>query len=77
MILSMSLVFALCFISGSCTQYNPSLYTGYDVLNPGPEVTMNPIGTTEDGNFEVNKFFIMWVDELQTEIIKLRKLRKP
>ena len=27
-----------------CTQYNPSLFPSYDVLNPGPEVLENPLG---------------------------------
>jgi len=38
----------ICFISLSpaCHSYNPALYPSYDVLNPGPEVRMNPLGFT-------------------------------
>lgn len=70
-------VFAICFLSVSCTQYNPNLYTGYDILNPGPEVTKNPIRITEDNLFVVNEAFLMWTKELTIEVEKLRKLRDP
>lgn len=59
----------------SCTGYNPNLYPSYDVLNPGPEVRLNPLRVVEDG-FVVNIAYIQWVDELQAEIVKLRKERK-
>jgi len=59
--------------SDACRSYNPSLYPSYDVLNPGPEVRKNPIGFTEDGNIIVNEAFILWVDELKQEVLKLRK----
>lgn len=38
----------ICFISLSpaCHSYNPALYPSYDVLNPGPEVRINPVGFT-------------------------------
>ena len=56
----------------NCTSYNPALYPSYDVLNPGDEVRVNPLRITEDGNFVVNKAFILWVDELKQEIKRLR-----
>lgn len=60
--------------------YNPALYPSYDVLNPGPEVRLNPLAMTEDGNLIVNRAFILWTYELQREIRKLRdecqKLKK-
>ncbi len=35
------------FFFYSCPgSYNPSLYPSYDVLNPGPEVRVNPLGFT-------------------------------
>ena len=43
------------------------------MLNPGPEVRLNPLSMTAEGNFVVNAAFIQWVDELKQEIIKLRK----
>lgn len=65
---------ASCFlISTNCSKYNPSLYPSYDVLNPGEKVRENPLAFTADGNLIVNPAFIQWVDELKTEIIKLRK----
>ena len=76
----------ICFLSHSCTPYDPTLYPSYDVLNPGPEVTINPIayvnaGKVEDSNhneiyildaYVVNETFMMWVYELKEEIKKLR-----
>ena len=68
------LMFASCCLSvASCTAYNPALFQGYDVLNPGPEVTINPIRTTEDGYFVVNQAYLQWNVELQMEIERLRK----
>jgi hypothetical protein len=61
------------FLSSSCHSYNPALYPSYDVLNPGPEVRLNPLAFTPDGNLIVNQAFILWVEELKQEIIKLRK----
>ena len=67
----------LVLAGAACVHYNPALYPSYDVLNPGPEVRLNPISVTSDekGNpiFTVNAAFLQWVDELKTEIIKLRK----
>jgi hypothetical protein len=64
-------------LSGACcSRYNPSLYPSYDVLNPGPEVRLNPLSFTADGNLIVNTAFIAWVEELKQEIIKLRKAIK-
>ena len=33
--------------TSACTAYNPSLYTGYDILNPSADVRVNPLGTVE------------------------------
>jgi len=43
---------------------------------PGPEVLANPFGTTPDGYYKVNTEFLQWVEELQAEIVKLRKMLK-
>ena len=56
----------------SCTGYNPSLFPSYDVLNPGPEVRMNPIGFDADGHAIVNQAFILYVYELRQEVKRLR-----
>jgi len=70
-IVTLSLIFCLSF---SCHRgYNPALYPSYDVLNPGPEVRLNPLAFTDDGNLIVNQAFILWVEELKQEIIRLRK----
>lgn len=81
------LIFVSFFLS-SCTAYNPSMYPSYDVLNPGPEVRLNPIGFVTPGTMievdgkkveaaetytVVNDAFMMWVFELKEEIKKLRK----
>jgi len=63
-----------CFLISSCTHYDPTLYTGYDILNPNEEVRKNPLGFTEDGNVIVNEAFILWVYELKREVERLRKL---
>ena len=64
-------------LSGSgCSRYNPALYSSYDVLSPGEAVQKNPLGFTADGNVIVNKEFLLWVLELKTEIVKLRKKGK-
>ena len=72
-VIAILLLFALYFLIWiNCTGYNPALFPSYDVLNPGPEVRENPLRITEDGNFVVNKAFILWVDELKQEIKRLR-----
>jgi hypothetical protein len=60
-------------ISPACHSYNPALYPNYDVLNPGPEVRMNPLGFDADNNAIVNQAFILWVYELKAEVKKLRE----
>lgn len=72
MILALLICVSIC-LSCSCTGYDPSLYPSYDVLNPGPEVKLNPLRVTDDGNFVVNEAFLMWVGELKEEIKKLRR----
>lgn len=67
-----TLLISFCLISCS-HRYDPTLYTGYDVLNPSAEVRANPIGFTEDGNVIVNEAFILWVHDLKEEIMRLRK----
>ena len=81
------MIFMICFLSHSCTPYDPTLYPSYDVLNPGPEVTINPIAWIKDGRIEdrdhneiyimdgtvVNEAFMLWVYELKEEVEKLRK----
>lgn len=67
-------IICLTFFEVGChSGYNPALYPSYDVLNPGPEVRLNPIKFTDDGNLVVNQAFILWVEELKQEVIKLRK----
>ena len=67
------LLFALFFSIESCGgHYNPALYPSYDVLNPGPEVRLNPLGFDKDGNAIVNPAFLLWVYELKAEVLKLR-----
>lgn len=60
------------------------------VLNPGPEVTGNPIGWIKDGRIEdrtgneiyldqgivVNEAFMTWVWDMKTELAKLLKGEK-
>jgi hypothetical protein len=60
-------------ICSACHSYDPTLYPGYDVLNPSEEVKKNPLGFDQDGNAIVNEAFMLWVYELKQEIIKLRK----
>lgn len=71
----------ICFLTisfgfTSCHNYDPALYPSYDVLNPGPEVRMNPLAFDKDGNAIVNQAFILWVNELKAEVKKLRALVK-
>lgn len=75
-----------CLGHDGCTPYDPSLYPSYDILNPGPEVAINPIayvsaGKVEDSHhneiyimdaYVVNEAFMMWVYELKAEVKKLR-----
>ena len=55
-----------------CTQYDPNLWTGYDILNPNEEVRKNPLGFTDEGYAIVNQAFIFWTYELKEEIKRLR-----
>lgn len=87
MILVLLIFVSIC--SGhNCTGYDPSLYPGYDVLNPGPEVKMNPLGIVlagteiiDDGEivilgrnqFVVNQAYLTHYRELWDEVKKLRK----
>jgi len=71
----------ICFLTislsfTSCHSYDPALYPSYDVLNPGPEVRMNPLGFDADGNAIVNEAFMLWVYELKAEVKKLREAVK-
>ena len=80
--------FASCFlITNSCVSYDPTLYQGYDILNPGPEVRANPLGWVEAGiivndkgekvdimtGIVINEAFLLWVYELKEEVKKLRQ----
>lgn len=74
---ALALVFFLFALAG-CTAYNPSLYPGYDVLNPSAAVRANPLSISEDpitheAVFTVTADFLMWVEDLKQEILKLRK----
>ena len=42
-----------------------------DVLYPRPDVKV--LGVTEDGNVIVTEAFILWVDALKQEIVRLRE----
>jgi len=55
----------------SCSQYDPALYPVTDVLVPGGEVEI--VGF-QDGNVIVTPEYIIWVEDLKIEIIRLRKL---
>jgi len=66
-------ILTLCVISflvNSC-HYKPSLYPVKDVLHPGEDVKI--IAVTEDGNIIVNSAFMLWVEDLKQEIIRLRR----
>jgi hypothetical protein len=63
-------------ICSGCHGYDPTLYPGYDVLNPNEEVKKNPLGFDKDNNAIVNEAFMLWVYELKQEIIKLREKLK-
>lgn len=76
-ILSIVFTFFLLSLAG-CTGYNPSLYPSYDILNPGEQVRVNPLSTfpdpiTGEQLFAVNSAFLLWVQELKDEVLKLRK----
>jgi len=43
----------------SCTNYNPSLFPSYDVLAPGDEVTINPLGFVVF-DIELEHYVIIW-----------------
>ena len=69
----LSMILMLCvisFLASSC-HYEPSLYPVKDVLHPSEDVKI--IAITEDGNVLVNEAFILWVEDLKLEIIRLRK----
>jgi len=42
-----------------------------DVLHPSEEVKI--IAVTDDGNIIVNSAFMLWVEDLKLEIIRLRR----
>jgi len=42
-----------------------------DVLRPSEDVKI--IAVTEDGNIVVNNAFMLWVEDLKQEIIRLRR----
>jgi len=66
-------ILTLCVVSflvNSC-HYEPSLYPVKDVLHPSEDVKI--IAVTEDGNVLVNEAFILWVEDLKLEIIRLRR----
>jgi len=67
-------------ICSACHSYDPTLYPGYDVLNPSEEARKSPLYfiKDEDGNnlAVVNEAFMLWVYELKQEIIKLRAAGK-
>lgn len=60
----------LFLVGSNCTYYRPELYPIVDVLRPDESVKI--IGITEDGNVIVNKEFMLWVESLKDEIIRLR-----
>jgi len=58
------------FLASSC-HYEPSLYPMRDVLYPSEDVKI--IAITDDGNIIVNSAFMLWVEDLKQEIIRLRR----
>jgi len=69
----LSVILMLCvvsFLTISC-HYEPSLYPVKDVLYPNEDVKI--IAVTDDGNVLVNEAFILWVEDLKLEIIRLRR----
>ena len=69
-LISLLLVAALSQV-GCAPGYNPELYPINDVLYPGPDVKI--LGITDDGNIIVSEAFILWVDALKQEIVRLRE----
>lgn len=51
----------ICLTYSACTAYNPSLYTGYDILNPSADVRANPLGTV-DHDAETSAWEVIWDD---------------
>jgi len=62
---------SLCLIVNNCAYHQPELYPISDVLVPSEEVQI--IEITEEGNILVNQAFILWVESLKQEIVRLRK----
>lgn len=52
------LIFVSLFLV-NCVSYDPTLYQGYDVLNPNDAVKKNPLGTVEY-DAELKDFVIKW-----------------
>lgn len=81
------MIFGIFLNLNSCAPYDPTLYPSYDVLVPGPEVTINPIAYVNAGKIEdrdhneiyiadgyvVNEAYMLWVQELFEEVKKLRE----
>jgi|GEM_PF-5738249 len=66
----LSLILVVSLSLNNC-RYDPAFYPAQDILIPGPDVDI--VGFIE-GNVIVTPGYIMWVEELKTEIIRLRKL---
>jgi len=62
---------AVSFLAAASCHYEPQLYPAKDVLKPGPEVKI--IAITQDGNIIVNDAFMLWVEDLKSEIRRLRR----
>jgi hypothetical protein len=73
-VILISLISCFFLIGNSCSPYRPELNPTYDVLNPA--ATVQVIGINIDGNIIVTPEFIIWVRQLQEEIVKLRKMVK-
>jgi len=61
----------LSFILIVSCHYKTELYPAYDILKPDESVQI--IGFTENKDIIVNESYIMWVESLKDEIIRLRK----
>ncbi len=80
------MIFGMFLNLSLCAPYDPTLYPSYYILNPVPEVTINPIAYVEDGRIEdrdhnevhvadgyvVNEAYMLWVQELFEEVKRLR-----
>ena len=66
----LSLILVVSLSLNNC-RYDPALYPAQDILIPGPDVDI--VGFS-DGNIIVTPGYIMWVEDLKTEIVRLRKL---